>query len=276
MALIKIQGKTILEGKTIFSGAGYSVQDTDAAAYVANVEAADGDSLENSVKLAIDNFVLGCKTDGIWSALKASCILAGAKTLNGALVPLVGTAPTNFNFVSGDYDRETGLKGNGSTKYLNANRSANDDPQNNTHISVYQKEAFSGVRSLIGLWRQTSPYHHFGHIITNGAQYFPRLQSSTSSMTVQGGGNTVGLFGASRSSGSSYQAKSGTGSVNTINVTSSATIGYNYYVFAANDAGTLAVPFGGRLSFYSIGEAIDLALLNTRVSTLMTDIAAAI
>ena len=95
-------------------------------------------------------------------------------------------------------------------------------------------------------------------------------------MTVQGGGNTVGLFGASRSSGSSYQAKSGTGSVNTINVTSSATIGYNYYVFAGNDTGTLAYPFGGRLSFYSIGEAIDLALLNTRVSTLMTDIAAAI
>ena len=32
----------------------------------------------------------------------------------------------------------------------------------------------------------------------------------------------------------------------------------------------------GRLSFYSIGEALDLALLDTRVSTLMTDLAAAI
>ena len=31
-----------------------------------------------------------------------------------------------------------------------------------------------------------------------------------------------------------------------------------------------------RLSFYSIGEHIDLALLDTRVSTLMTDLAAAI
>ena len=248
--------------------------DPDVLAYIAAVEAADGQSLEEGVATAFTDFIVGCKTDGIWSALKASCILAGAKTLAGALVPLVGSSPTNNNFVSGDYNRKTGLKGNGSTKYLNANRSANDDSQNNTHISAYQKEAFSGVRSLIGL-AQNSPYHAT-LILTNGAVYYPRGQSSTGSMTNQGGGNTVGLFGASRSSGSSYQAKSGTGSVNTINVTSSATIGYNYYVFATNSAGTLASPFGGRLSFYSIGEHLDLTALNSRVSTLMTDLAAAI
>jgi hypothetical protein len=67
-------------------------------------------------------FVNGCKADGIWNAIKASCILAGARTLNGALVPLVGTAPTNFNFVDWCYNRKTGLVGDGSTKYLDSNR----------------------------------------------------------------------------------------------------------------------------------------------------------
>jgi len=90
--------------------------DADATTYFAAVEAADGQSLESGVKTAINDFIVGCKADGTWSALKASCILAGARTLSGALVPLAGTAPTNYNFVSGDYNRKTGLVGNGYSK----------------------------------------------------------------------------------------------------------------------------------------------------------------
>ena len=61
--------------------------DPDAAAYITAVEAADTAAgspggLEERTKIAIDNFVLGCKADGIWTAIKASCILAGARTLN--------------------------------------------------------------------------------------------------------------------------------------------------------------------------------------------------
>ena len=118
------------------SGVGPSY-DTDAQAYITAVEAEDGESLESGVKDAINAFVVGCKSDGIWDAIKASCILAGARTLDGALVPLVGSAPTNSNFVSGDYSRTTGLTGNGTTKQLNANRPGNADTQNNIHISSY-------------------------------------------------------------------------------------------------------------------------------------------
>ena len=64
--------------------------DTDAAAYITAVETADGQALETAVADAINAFVVGCKADGIWDAIKASCIMAGARTLNGALVPLVG------------------------------------------------------------------------------------------------------------------------------------------------------------------------------------------
>jgi len=63
------------------------VSDADATAYLAAVQAADGQLLEPAVRIAINNFVVGCKADGIWTAIKASCILAGARTLAGALVP---------------------------------------------------------------------------------------------------------------------------------------------------------------------------------------------
>jgi hypothetical protein len=80
----------------------------------------------------------GTKADGtFWDALKASCILCGARTLAGALVPLAGAAPTNNNFVDADYNRETGLKGDGSTKYLDSNRANNADPQDDQHVCVY-------------------------------------------------------------------------------------------------------------------------------------------
>ena len=250
--------------------------DPDVLAYIAAVEAADGQSLEEGVATAFTDFIVGCKTDGIWSALKASCILAGAKTLAGALVPLVGSSPTNNNFVSGDYNRSTGLVGNGSTKYLDSNRSADSDGQNDSHLSAYQRAASSGIRTLIGCYRTTSSPVVNSALLTNGTAYFPRLNNSTSNMSNQLKGNTIGLFGATRSSSSNYQYKSGTGSVTTLNITSSAPAALNHYVFAANLDGSLYSVHGARISFYSIGSNIDLALLDTRVSNLMTDLAAAI
>jgi hypothetical protein len=118
-------GLVISKGLTLRKG--WQPMDPDAAAYITAVETADGQALEEKTKIAIDNFVLGCKADGIWNAIKASCILAGARTRLGALTPLVGTAPTSFNFVDGDYNRKTGLVGDGSTKYLDSNRAQQGD-----------------------------------------------------------------------------------------------------------------------------------------------------
>lgn len=114
--------------------------DPQAAAYVQAVEAADGRPLERNVAAAINAFVVGCKDDGNWSALKACCILSGARTLSGALTPLTGAAPTSFNFVSADYLRATGLKGDAVSKYLNANRLASEDAHGDYHMAAYVSE----------------------------------------------------------------------------------------------------------------------------------------
>ena len=109
----------------------------EAQEYTERVERAEGQATESAVRVAINAFVAGCKVDGTWGAIKACCILAGARTLTGALIPLVGAAPTNNNFVAADYNRMTGLLGDGTSKYLNSNRNANADPQNNHHLSIF-------------------------------------------------------------------------------------------------------------------------------------------
>jgi hypothetical protein len=258
------------------------VTDFDVNAYIAAVERADGQLLEGAVKEAISSFVVGCKADGIWTAIKASCILAGARTLAGALVPLVGTAPTNTNFVSGDYNRETGLVGNGSTKYLNSNRNNNADPQNSKHISVYVTTApttgggadSNGYPMCIGA----------GTGATGSSEIFRDNNATTGSIrnncatasTITGAGTATGLLATSRSSSSSYVARF-ISSNQTITQTSETPFNGTIGVFRAGSGVSTAFTYhNGRIAFYSIGESLDLALLDTRVTTLVNAIAAAI
>ena len=237
--------------------------DTDAQLYITAVEAADGAALEAGVKTAINNFVVGCKADGIWSAIKASCILAGARTLAGALVPLVGTAgPTNFNFVSGDYNRKTGLVGNGSTKRLNSNRNCRTDPTDNCHLSVYATTiaASSTTLGLIG-----GGTNFTKEILFNSSVKIAVYLNSASVITGISGESTAGFKGASRALSTSFIVRS-VGSNTTATINSSQPDNENVFIFTRG--GGFAYT-NARLSFYSIGESLDLALLDSRVTTLI-------
>ena len=236
--------------------------DVDARQYIINVEEQDGQSLESGVRTAISDFVVGCKTDGIWYAIKASCILAGARTLDGALVPLVGGAPTNNNFVSGDYDRETGLVGDGSTKYLGSSRNNTEDPQDNTHHAVYASIVDSG---------STGRYIEAGgfrYIESRSGELTTRVNDTTSAVTSSS--NNAGFIGVSRSSLASYILRA-SGSDSTKVVTSN-----QYPTNEVTVFGSGSNKSSSRIAFYSIGESLDLASLDTRVSNLITAIGAAI
>jgi hypothetical protein len=127
--------------------------DRDAARYIAAVEAADGQALEAGVVSAYRELIAGLKTDGNWNALRGAGIMAGARTLTGALVPLVGLAPVNNNFVGGDYVRKTGIRGAGATKWLDIRRANNADLQNSKHIASYVSEfeaTLGTFRAIIG------------------------------------------------------------------------------------------------------------------------------
>jgi len=241
--------------------------DPDAAAYITAVETADGQALEEKVKIAIDNFVLGCKADGIWSAIKASCILAGARTLDGALVPLVGTAPTNYNFVAGDYDRETGLKGDGSTKYLDSNRANNADPQNSNHNALYISETTSSKRILNSGTDNSLPGTN---TIACAGNAFNIRQRSSIVVTGLGSNGNNNFVSINRNTSSQFQLRSG-GTTTTHSSTSETPTSTTITLYFG--AGGYAAH---RLAFYSIGESLDLSLLDARVTDLITAFGVAI
>ena len=252
--------------------------DRDAAVYLNAVAVADGEQLEPAVRKAINDFVKGCKQDGIWDAIKASCILAGARTLAGALVPLVGTAPTNNGpFVSGDYDRETGLIGNGSTKFLNSNRNCNADPQDSHHLAVYASALDSNV-GAIGVYAGAGGSGAAGSTMLVEAAASPgalRGRSRSGTLSSAASNEAVGFMAVGRSSSAAHVLRT-SGSSSSHSVTSDAAVNANYFVYGTNSSGSAANLFTGRLAYYYIGESLDLALLDTRVSALVTAIGAAI
>jgi hypothetical protein len=90
-----------------------SAFDPDAAVYIAAVEAADGQALEDGVREAINTLVVELKaTAGLWGSLDIFAPLAGPRTVAGCAVPLKGAVPfVGTNLTAGDYDRGNGIRG---------------------------------------------------------------------------------------------------------------------------------------------------------------------
>jgi hypothetical protein len=252
---------------------GWQPMDPDAAAYITAVETADGQALEEKTKIAIDNFVLGCKADGIWNAIKASCILAGARTLNGALVPLVGTAPTQLGTAEGwNYNRKTGTQGNGTDNALDSGRANNAEPQNSKHVSMYIT-AVSGSGIMFYSAADVGGGNTSGDNAAGGR--YSANGTATSGAPGLPANNT--LLGVSRFSSSQmslrlnkitrqYSLSSSPPNASTI----------LFHVRRNASTGALESFRNDRIAFYSIGESLNLALLDARVTDLINAFAAAI
>ena len=249
-----------------------AVSDSDAEAYLQAVETADALQLEQAVADAINSFVTGCKSDGIWSAIKASCILAGARTLAGALVPLVGSAPTNTSFVSVDYNRKTGLKGDGTNKYLNTNRANNLDAQTSKHIALYVSEQDSLTASRYYLSNGAGSAQC--NLQKNGAQRFARVNSGSATASTGSLPVSSTFWGASRGSSTNFVERI-SGVSNTI-TNPAQVVPAGIHGLFSRDANSATAASNSRISFYTLGSNLDLALLDTRVGTLMSALATAI
>jgi hypothetical protein len=246
--------------------------DADALNYLAAVEAADGQALENSVRVAINAFVVGCKTDGTWDAIVACCIMAGARTVAGAIVPLRGDAPTNNNFVTGDYSRKLGLLGDGSTKYLATGYNNNDItnfPQNDSHISCYISTS------------QTNSSGTFVGSINDGGRGLSLFYTSTTSIGTRSRTTAsttfafapVGFQANTRNNSANFSRRFTTASgasSSTLTVASGTPSDRLFGVFAN---GTGSDFTSACMSFYSIGKSLTLSSLDSRVTTLMMTLA---
>ena len=246
--------------------------DADARDYILRVEAADGERLESQVRGAINDFVLGCKADGIWTSLVTSCIMAGARTVAGAITPLVGNAPTNNNFVAGDYSRTLGLLGNDSNKYLNTGYNNNDTtnfPQNDSHMSCFVSQSQTDASgTFVGTTVGLGSRFRIGYNTATNTQATNR-SSLTSTLNFA----PLGFQCHSRNSSTGWSRRFYySGGFQDGNATSNSASPTNELlgVFAT---GIGALATNARMSFYSIGKSLTIASLDTRVTTLMNTLA---
>lgn len=250
------------------------VYDVDALTYIQNVETADGQGLEEFVKTAINTFVVDLKTDGIWSNISSCGILAGARTLSGALITLKGPTLSAFNFTSADYTRYGGLSGDGITKYLDTGIPSNSRPVGNTHYSVYMSSSAATVNGSIiasTFTNQTSgqdalysgtPTSNLVSVVQNRV-----VIGNTQTLT---NGNIPGFKGGSRQNNSSVTFRFNSQTVNVTRAAISPVVSLNIFLFARNNTTFVPTNFSNNgATFYSLGSGVNLEQLETRVITLM-------
>jgi hypothetical protein len=261
-------GKKMYVGSTLIYD--NDITDTDAQTYITRVEEADSLSLgysqglEWQVKKAINDFVVGCKVDSIWTSINTGCILAGARTLSGALVPFKGVAPTAFNFT--DYSRTQGLKGGntGDGRYIDTNRLNSEDPLDFVHASAYVFTQDTGVvlgsDNNLGAEIGIRPYG-------TGNTYF-RAHDTNPNFIPSPTPTSPGFVGVARSvsTGLNYIYPSSTGVVLATRSSVAVTTPNNINIFRRSNATQY---YNGRIGFYSLGGNLNLSLLKARVDTLM-------
>jgi hypothetical protein len=231
--------------------------DPDAADYFARITAA-GSSISPSNQAAVNAFVLGCKADGIWSAIKASCLLAGPDSLAGALVPLVGGNYTNFGFLPVNYSRTLGLTSTGG-KYLLTPRYQNDDPKDDQHLAGGMTAIYEGAAAVA-----------VGTVVATGATCFrwsgTAMRSDSRGALSAERPYSSGFLGISRSSSASFDSLfASEATLTNVSGTSNESIGNDRLGIAANGIGT--VPCAGRYTFFSAGRSLNLLQLRSRFST---------
>ena len=233
--------------------------ETEAATYFAAIVTA-GSTITTANKAAVNAFIAGCKTDGIWTAIKASCLLAGPDSLAGALVPLVGTAPTNKGglFVGGDYSRTTGLLGDGTTKALDTNRANNISGQDDQSMSVWLSTFAND--NWIGAGRAAA-----GATVICGTVVRSHAAASGPATA-----STTGLVGVSRAASGAYTIRKA-GANSTQSTTSDGQHADTIKVFnrGSGTTGYDTSYSAAKIAFYHEGTALNLALLDARLTTYM-------
>ncbi|MEO1003547.1 MAG: hypothetical protein AAFX65_10615 [Cyanobacteria bacterium J06638_7] len=177
----------------------------EALAWIAAVEAADGQALEPAVAAAMAAFFDWRVPYG-----GACCLLKGARTLAGALTPLIGPAPTAVDVSGGDYTRynlELGpdtIASRIETGFNTSNLGLTDH-----HVVVRIAVALPFQPNAIALFeaeRTAGSIYTYSRGSDN-AMYWASF-SSQKFTSVQGGWTDypVGLYGVNRNSSTEFDA----------------------------------------------------------------------
>lgn len=205
------------------------------------------------------------------SLIKASCLMMGARTLSGALVPLAADmpAPTSFNFVAGDYNRRTGLGDPvNTTKRLNSNYVIPGGFQDDCSMAAFFSENDTTGAAM--------GYVDSGENGSFLSSRNARLYNAGTSTFAPSNTTATGFRGVSRASSASFIYRH-TGSNETASISSTAVTHEAISVFArSRPSGGVDSFSNARLNFYSIGAFLNLDPLEARITALSNAIQAAI
>lgn len=240
-------------------------------AYIAAVEGVDGDNqqletgvLGPMVKFANWRIPLG----------GACCLMAGARTLEGALVPMVGPTPVATNFISDDYNRLQGLAGvNNGGKFISTDYAIDTARQDDHHAAIrlsippvaafraYMSDGAANAAGATGL---------FGLNPGTDCRVYSAL--SGGAVSVAGFMSVVGLKGVSRNSSAEYVYTDGAAETTFVRA-SGTPPGLVMAVFDftggsnSSDAG---------ISMYSVGPFIDMTTFRLMSNALSADLTTAL
>jgi hypothetical protein len=203
-----------------------------------NAVVAAGGSVTSTTQAAVDNFVTGCKSDGIWTKLSGGLILPFASDdFSGVFVPLAapsGATLTNNNFLSSDYSLSTGLDPGASNtgKCITTNINFESlGSSTSIQISSYQRVVRSGTNTLACSDPvETSNRVNF-HAGYSDVDYWDAF-SVNSGGRINFSTGSAGLVSGSRTSGGSAIYRRGTERVSTTGSDGTFPTGKKLLIFA--------------------------------------------
>ena len=237
----------------------YSVEAQD---YFNRLSAA-GDSTYTPYKQPLANYIdsLVALGGAYWDDMESAASFVGVG-IQGVTVPLKSTmtALTNNNFVAGDLNQLTGLKGDALTKYIETAVLGTDLAQDDASVSVYVTE--TGANDA-----------YYGNGVVSGSiSSFVSGYIRMNSAGLNGGviAQSNALYGVSRDNSANFDHYNG--SSNTIVDASTGTTSGEFVIFAEGTSPTREL--NCRLATYHIGPALNLATLEGLQDTLISEIAA--
>lgn len=252
--------------------------DPDAQDWIDRTEEADALPLEDGVRAARNQYILALKAatspDGgtNWTAIAAgsALMMPGAHTLAGALVPIHASMPppTNTNFVGGDYNRKTGLKGDGSTKRISLGIQVSTIPIANRGLTTFSTTHHTRNIARADLGAVPSATNQPTLVSTSTIRYY---RTGGSEFQQVDASTTPGFWGATRYGTGRTGRYNGSQLTNTdagTDLNPTAIVG----IFSAG-AGVYS---DARLAWGGYHEAVDMAALESAIATYIAAIAAAL
>lgn len=182
--------------------------------------------------------------------------------------------------VEGDWNAVTGLKGNGSTIYVDSNRNNNADGQNNIAFGTWVTTHQSGYSAAVLMGARSDNPTGSDQLIVNSVSSVGRNRAISrgieQDLQIFAG---AGYRGVSRVSETAWAGRANQTNTTGPTTASQTRSGNNFYIFARSQITTPNLFSDARSSFYHIGPNLsgtgELAEMDAGLAKWVADLAAA-